>query len=300
MEDTSRKASRQVLGQALLSSDKTTASDAPQQREQKPQRLHDFSSAAVGDNPTTGSISPRSYDFLAEDGHAVPATSPEQREVGEMSPFSEKRSTSVAVVLRQLATGSSISARGEQWKLTRAVAHLEDAWKGRMSPCPQLDQENARNMFKIRWKYRKLDFLLVHVLLALSLLEVPAWCAANKKCFWSCYPDFSRNWHLPSTLSLVIEGIIVSALVVGAPLDVVRGGARVGVDDAAGLAYSLCRLYSHHCCSSGSIYSYLRLIRMQNIFYRQVSTRSHFQLRKFAMYRIKREKFDYYTRIRII
>lgn len=223
MEDTSRKASRQVLGQALLSSDKTTTSDAPQQR------VHDFSSAAVGDNPTIGSISPRSYDFLAEDGHAARATSPEKREVGERSPFGEKRSTSVAVVLRQLATGSSINARGEQWKLTRAVAHLEDAWKGRMSPCPQLDQENARNMFKIRWKYRKLDFLLVHLLLVLSLLEVPAWCIASQKCFWSCYPDFSRNWHLSSALSLVIEGIIVSVLVVGALLDVVRGGERVRV-----------------------------------------------------------------------
>lgn len=239
MEDTSRKASRQVLSQALLSSDKTTASDAAQQREQKQpqQRLHDFSSAAVGDNPTTGSISPRSYDFLAEDGHATAqAESPGRRhDVGEGSPFSAKRNTSsVAVILRQLATGSSISARGEQWKLTRAVAHLEDAWKGRMSPCPPLDQENVRRMFKLRWKYRRLDFLLVHLLLVLSLLETPTWCVAHKQCFWSCFPDFSRNWHMSQTVSVVIEGIMVGVLAIGALLDVVRGGERVRTSSREG------------------------------------------------------------------
>lgn len=258
MEDTSRKASRKVLGQALLCSDKTAVSDAPQQREQRPQRLHDFSSAAVGDNPTMGSISPRSYDFLAEDGHAAPATSPGKQNEGDSSPFSEKRSTTVAVILRQLATGSSISAQGEQWKLTRAVAHLEDAWKGRMSPCPPLDQENVRKMFKIRWKYRKIDFLLVHLLLVLSVLEIPAWCVANKKCFWTCYPDFSRNWHMSSALSLVIEGVMVSVLVLGALLDVVRGGERVRVfgdgqrrkglsHDTTGLKGSF-GCWMRHCC----------------------------------------------------
>ena len=228
MEDTSRKASRQVLGQALLSSDKTS-SNAPQQREQQPQRLHDFSSAAVGDSPKTGSTSSRSYDFLGGDEHAAGVKLPERQDVGERLPFKGNRGTSVTEILGQLATGSSICARGEQWKLTRAVAHLEDAWKGRMSPCPPLDQDNMRNLFKLRWQYRRLDFLLVHLLLVLSLLETPAWCAHNKRCFWSCYPDFSRNWHMADTLSLAIEGIMVSVLVMGAFLDMVRGGERVRV-----------------------------------------------------------------------
>lgn len=227
MEDSSKKSSRQVLSQALLESDKIDASDAPQQREelqQLPQRLHDFSSARVADIPRFTGISPRSYDFLAEDEHAATAAAGRPSgDEGEKSPLSEKRSTSVTVVLRQLAAGSTISARGEQWKFTRAVAHLEDAWKGRMSPCPPLDQENIRNMYKLRWRYRKFDFLLVHLLLVLSLLEMPAWCIAEKQCYWSCYPDFSRNWHMSAILSLVIEGVFVSVLVLGALLDVVRG-----------------------------------------------------------------------------
>lgn len=146
---------------------------------------------------------------------------PEDGEVGFQGTRKEKI-TSVSVVLQKLASGNTIHTRGEEWKLTRAVVHAEDAWKGRVSPCPALDQERVRKLFKLRWRYRTLDFLLVHMFLVLSLLESPPWCTLNKKCFWSCYPDFSRNYHMQTWLSLTLEGFMLTVLVSIALLDMVR------------------------------------------------------------------------------
>lgn len=73
--------------------------------------------------------------------------------------------TSVQSILRNISRGSTIAAT--PWKLTRAVVHLEDAWKGRVSPCPPLEKKEpaTRALFKLRWKYRGLEFAVVHVLL---------------------------------------------------------------------------------------------------------------------------------------
>ena len=73
--------------------------------------------------------------------------------------------TSVQSVLRNISRGSTIAAT--PWKLTRAVVHLEDAWKGRVSPCPPLEKREpaTRHLFKLRWKYRSLEFAVVHLLL---------------------------------------------------------------------------------------------------------------------------------------
>lgn len=73
--------------------------------------------------------------------------------------------TSVQSILRNISRGSTIAAT--PWKLTRAVVHLEDAWKGRVSPCPPLEKKElaTRNIFKLRWKYRGLEFAVVHLLL---------------------------------------------------------------------------------------------------------------------------------------
>lgn len=213
---------------ALLEEENEAPAGARQDRHQH-RRQQDLSSSSITDNITIGSdnnnnsssISPRSFDFLSEEGEAA-AGSLERAKGGEDSPLSSKRSTSVKVILERLAVGSTICARGEQWKLTRAVAHLEDAWKGRMSPCPPLEKERSRKLFKLRWKYRWLDFLLVHLFLVLSMLETPAWCVGNEKCRWSCYPDFSRNWHMSTWLSLLIEGLMLVVLVTSAAIDVVR------------------------------------------------------------------------------
>lgn len=77
------------------------------------------------------------------------------------------KNTSVEKILDTISEGSTIRATGADWKLTRAVVHLEDAWKGRISPCPPLEKKEptARALFKMRWKFRSLDFLIVHLLL---------------------------------------------------------------------------------------------------------------------------------------
>lgn len=133
----------------------------------------------------------------------------------------KERCTSVTQILRQMAEGDALRARGEHWKLTRAVVHLEDSWKGRVSPCPSLDNERVRKLFKLRWHLRCLDFMLVHMLMVLSLLETPSWCVGNGKCFWHCYPDFSRNWHLANGLDTAAEALMLIPLVAIALLDMV-------------------------------------------------------------------------------
>lgn len=53
-------------------------------------------------------------------------------------------------------------------------------------------------------------------------METPSWCVATGRCFWSCYPDFSRNFHMPQWQAMVIEGVLLLALVAIALCDVVR------------------------------------------------------------------------------
>lgn len=134
-----------------------------------------------------------------------------------------RRSSSVMQILRELAVGETIGARGEQWKLTRAVVHLEDAWRGRVSSCPlSLDQDRIRRLFKVRWHLRRAEMLLIHGLLALSLVETPSWCVKDGRCFWNCFPDFSRNWHLDTTTASIFEVAMLTFLVSIAMLDMVR------------------------------------------------------------------------------
>lgn len=73
--------------------------------------------------------------------------------------------SSVQGILRNISRGSTIAVT--PWKLTRAVVHLEDSWKGRVSPCPPLEKKEpaTRALFKLRWKYRGLEFAVVHLLL---------------------------------------------------------------------------------------------------------------------------------------
>lgn len=205
--------SRQLLGQSLLQANETVL------EEHLP---NDGGEDAVKTSPypvSVRSVSPRSYDCLAGDreGQATP-------ESGglDFQDTSREKITSVAAVLQRLAVGNTFHARGEEWKLTRAAVHAQDAWKGCVSPCPGLDHERVRQLFKLRWRYRALDFFLVHMFLVLSLLEVPAWCIRNDKCFWNCYPDFTRNYHMQSWLSLTLEGSMLFVLVGIALLDMVR------------------------------------------------------------------------------
>lgn len=80
------------------------------------------------------------------------------------------RKSSIERILDNMSCGSTIRAAGTEWRLTRAVVHLEDAWKGRVSPCPPLEKKEpaTRALFKMRWKYQGLEFLVVHLLLCES------------------------------------------------------------------------------------------------------------------------------------
>lgn len=82
-----------------------------------------------------------------------------------------RRTSSVESILRSLAAGSTVAST--PWKLTRAVVHLEDAWKGRVYPCPPLETKDpaTRALFKLRWRYRSLEFLVVHLLLCKCILS---------------------------------------------------------------------------------------------------------------------------------
>lgn len=108
-------------------------------------------------------------------GQATECPSPERREEaddasslgteGSGEGHDLPRKTSVQSILRNISCGSTISST--PWKLTRAVVHLESAWKGRVSPCPPLEKKDPamRNIFKLRWKYRGIEFAVVHFLL---------------------------------------------------------------------------------------------------------------------------------------
>lgn len=243
MEGDSRRSSHQVLNQALLSST-SEKSIANRQREESQDVNWCYSdpglgtdslpsaevsavppggAAPPGDTATaaactvhvSGEGEPRSYDLSREGSDFTTEV-----EKDKCFPLQGgKRSTSVHLFLKHLAVGNTIKVEG--WKLTRAVVHLEDAWKGRVSPCPPLEQEGLRRLFKLRWRYRWVDFLLIHLLLVLCLLEIPAWCVKDRKCFWECYPDFTRDWHMGIWASLILEGTMLTSLVLMALVDVV-------------------------------------------------------------------------------
>lgn len=243
MEGDLRKSSRQVLNQALLSSTSGNSSDNQIREESQdvnwrysdPSLATDSLPSAeasaippggavpLGDTATaaayavhdSGEGKPRCYDLSREESDSTTEV-----ENDKCFPLQGRNpSTSVCLFLEQLAIGNTIKAEG--WKLTRAVVHLEDAWKGRVSPCPPLEQEGLRRLFKLRWRYRWVDFLLIHLLLVLCLLEIPAWCVKDRKCFWECYPDFTRDWHMGIWTSLILEGIMLTSLVLMALVDMV-------------------------------------------------------------------------------
>lgn len=56
----------------------------------------------------------------------------------------------------------------------------------------------------------------------MSLVETPSWCMSSGKCFWTCYPDFSRNYHLGKWHATTLEGALLFVLVAIALVDVVR------------------------------------------------------------------------------
>lgn len=193
-----RRKSQQTLGQSLLEANNGQQQDG---------RVH-----AVHPHPAR----------LADNTHQHTLT---HRRVGQCWPSSngmKDRTTSVSTILHRMATGDPISAGGEQWKLTRAVVHLDDSWKGRVNPCPALDNERVLGLVKLRWRLRQLDFLLVHLLMALSLVETPSWCLKNRECFWTCYPDFSRNWHMDPESASITECCMLGILIVIALIDMVR------------------------------------------------------------------------------
>ena len=59
------------------------------------------------------------------------------------------------------------------------------------------------------------------VTVVLSLVEIPGWCITNGRCYWSCYPDFSRNYHMSKWVSMLFEGPLLLALTAMALVDVV-------------------------------------------------------------------------------
>lgn len=192
-----RKTSRDALGQALIGVEESERQD---DRSSSPSPL-----------PSAQAHDHQHYEAGAEHSRTR-----------AIDPAEKIRSTSVTCILRRMAVGDPVGLRGEKWKLTRAFVHLENSWKGRVSSCPDLDNPRARRLYKIRSHLRHLDFLLVHLLMALSLIETPAWCVLNKKCFWRCYPDFSENWHLDTKIGLVLEACMLVVLVGIAALDLVR------------------------------------------------------------------------------
>lgn len=239
MESPTRKSLSQVLGQVLLGSEEERSNEQPLQHQQEPNQTEGDDGRGFHNNPLRADISsndssirsfsPHSIDFLTEVSQTETALPNRGREgEGIRSSLAVKRSTSVAAILQNLAAGNTFLARGEEWKLTRAVCHLEDAFKGKFSPCPPIERERVRALFKLRWKYRGVEFLLVHLFLVLSLAETPAWCEEFGGCFWDCYPDFSRNLHMKTFTALILEGSMLSVLVALSLLDVVRYGLKRG------------------------------------------------------------------------
>lgn len=101
-----------------------------------------------------------------EAGSSSPLAAPgESREEASLGGGLVRRRSSVESILRDIAKGSTVAST--PWKLTRAVVHLEDAWKGRVYPCPPLDKKEpaAQALFKLRWRYRSVEFWIVHLLL---------------------------------------------------------------------------------------------------------------------------------------
>ncbi|CAM9880018.1 unnamed protein product, partial [Pylaiella littoralis] len=200
---------------------------------------HEDFSARIADNPDDERIShalPEDHDEASSPGEGGGGEGErtgkggstddnERKAKGNGSSSSSnlmmRNTSSVESILGSMSRGSTIRATAP-WKLTRAVVHVEDAWKGRFSPCPPLEKKEAVEVaiFKLRWKYRSLEFFVVHLLLSLSLVETPSWCVATGRCFWSCYPDFSRNFHMPQWQAMVIEGVLLLALVAIALCDV--------------------------------------------------------------------------------
>eukprot|EP00903_Cladosiphon_okamuranus_P015012 g13891.t1 len=162
---------------------------------------------------------PPSPERREEPGESSSSLGTEGGGGGERQLFPGKTS-SVQSILRKISAGSTIAAT--PWKLTRAVVHLEDAWKGRVSPCPPMEKKEpaTRALFKLRWKYRGLEFAVVHLLLVLLLVEIPGWCIANGKCYWNCFPDFSRNHHMSKWTAMLFEGPLLLVLAAIALVDV--------------------------------------------------------------------------------
>eukprot|EP00752_Nemacystus_decipiens_P003210 g2971.t1 len=196
-----KSSSAKLLTTKLLGDDKKVSSAENEDREQ-------------GEEEATECSSP--LERPGEEADESSSLGTEGSGEGQLVPSN----TSVRSVLRNISRGSTIAAT--PWKLTRAVVHLEDAWKGRVSPCPPLEKKEpaTRALFKLRWKYRSLEFAIVHLLLLLSLLEIPSWCISNGRCYWSCYPDFSRNYHMSKWLSMLLEGPLLLALTTMALVDV--------------------------------------------------------------------------------
>ena len=235
MESDTRRSSGQVLSEALLASNAVTSEGESKGetqdvswRQNNPDHASGLPSPGLISALSTGSAAALSTGAGPREGDPNPYDFPADGSIPDMavreglckSFKGGRRSTSVTTLLRQLAAGNTL--RGEAWKLTRAVVHVEDAWKGKVSPCPPLEEMGLRRLFKLRWKYRGVDFWLIHLLLVLCLLEIPAWCMQGRECFWACYPDFTRDWHMEIWLSLLLEGTMLTALVVMALVDVVR------------------------------------------------------------------------------
>lgn len=218
----------QDLGQGLLDID-----DETEQQQALHHALRQQQPAGVGDTQTTAYLA--RYSNLNRNGVegdgdgtyaglGAKAEPEEQGKGGSEQQRGAQSSTSVMQILRQMAVGDPIGAKKQQWKLTRAVVHLEDSWRGRVSPCPpSLQNERVRRLFKVRWHLRGAEVLCIHGLMALALLETPEWCLENGECFWSCYPDFSRNWHMSRLKASVVEAVMLTSLASIAVLDMVRG-----------------------------------------------------------------------------
>ncbi|CAM9631708.1 unnamed protein product [Discosporangium mesarthrocarpum] len=175
--------------------------------------MSDMKGSSLGTSLLRSNRPPEEPDVLSE-----PLSERTSTIAGKSTPRYTGRSVRAALLDMAMTSDDSPSTL-PQWKLTRAVIHLEDAWKGRVGLCPSLEDEDRRSMFKLRWKLRSLDFYLVHVLLLLSFIEQPPWCTTNGKCSWKCFPDFLGNWYLLPVVALSVEAVIVAFLVVGAVLD---------------------------------------------------------------------------------
>lgn len=219
---------QQELGQSLLAIEQQFPDDhRATPAISPPAALPPASAATTGHQDTTvryseleGEVADNSAQMLSNRGGGGGGVREDGSFHGKRQPGS---TTSVGQILKELAVGDPIGLAGERWKLTRAVVHLEDSWCGRISPCPPaLEKERVRKFFVLRWHVRRMEILLIHGLMALALVETPEWCVDNGRCFWSCYPDFSRNWHLDRLRSQMIEAVMLLVLAAIAILDVVR------------------------------------------------------------------------------